>query len=399
MNRSTNRSMSHPMIRRRSLALMLLAGLVNRSQADTLRWTDYVPKYPALYGDTYISSFSGKSSFDAQGNKVAGAIPTYGNDSRFSNDTFGTTLTWFFPFFEAAHLPLVSSRLWTASAHLAYQRGDTQGRIRQVQTENGIVPAALGIEDMRLEWGPVLVGSSDWREQRARPLSAILRFGINLPIGERNPDSPHNTGDNHWSLQARIGGRWQALPSVALSAEAGVRRHGQNEETAFGGQEPRRAGQDRWLGVNAVWQVRPMFYVELAGSQRRGQPNQYQQLRFTANPPAAGVGMESFPDPSAQFDNGTRQTEARVGLHYFVAPQLALGVAWEHPVSGQSGEYDQRYLQQTRGCTGTGGCNPQANGTDRVNGLGTARVLADDRWLVTATWNFRQGDFWLGNQP
>jgi hypothetical protein len=31
--------------------------------------------------------------------------------------------------------------------------------------------------------------------------------------------------------------------------------------------------------------------------------------------------------------------------------------------------------------------------------LGTARVLADDRWLVTATWNFRQGDFWLGNQP
>ena len=64
------------------------------------------------------------------------------------------------------------------------------------------------------------------------------------------------------------------------------------------------------------------------------------------------------------------------------------------PLSGASGAFALPYTDRSpAGCTpGSLGCITTEGDTVQVDGYGHARVFASDRWMVSATYHFGEGD-------
>lgn len=355
----------------------------------------YGVKYPGLYSALTLSSEARDRVFDAGGQRTDSAAPTYGSGNSFGEQRLQLQFEWFLPLFESERWPLISDRLWTARVTAGYSRLRTDGPITTYIAQHQLSDSGDGINDLQLEFGPVLWGSRDWRTRSDTPLSVLLLAQASLPVGARDADAPNNSGSNAFSYGATLGAHWRPLPRLRLDAGLGWRGYGRNSEPAFNGQEPSQQGADLHFDATLSARLVSTIFASASLFERHGSANRYDDVRDTASPPAAPIGMETFPEPSARHDGGTRERRAGLALQGFVTPRLLLGLHWTHALSGRSGEFDQPYLMQTAGCAATTGCNPQPNGSAHVDGLGPARSYADDQWLLRLRWNYGEGDAWF----
>lgn len=380
-------------------ALLLLACLplpASAGEPAVLDFGRYLAKYPAMYATLALSDDPRDEIFDQRGDRRDGVAPTYGPGSRFPERRVQTQLEWFFPFFETEALPLVSSRLWTARATLGYAALAAEGAIADYAAANDLRGAQPGITDIALQFGPVLYGSRDWRTRTSTPLSVILLGEFSLPVGRRHPDAAVNAGSNVFSYGATLGAYWRPIDGLFLDAGAHWRAYSKNDEPAFDGQEPAHAGAQWRLDATLAARVWQSFYASASYYDGRGAANEYRGVRASPHPPSADPLMETFPDPGTVMDGGTRDRRADAALHWFALQRLRLSLHYVMPLAGASGEFDLPYQQQLQHCISLpAGCSPQAHGSDHVDGLGEARVFASRYFLLAATWNFGQGDFWL----
>lgn len=383
------------MRRRLACTLLLCSPVLAQAAPLDAEMGRYLARYPGMYGGITLSQDDGDRSFDAAGQRRDGVAPTYGAGNQFATRQAELRLQWFFPMFETEQIPLVSSRLWAARTTLGYSMLETQGPIQGFITQNGLRESRGGVNDVVLEFGPVLAGSANWREKGATPYSLLLLGRAVIPVGARDADAPHNAGGNVLSWGATLGGYWHPLPRLYLDAGVGLRSYQKDEEPAFGAQTPAQRGDDRLMDATVSLRILRDVYAGLSWQRREGDANTYEAIRFTANPPAAGVGMETFPDPAPVQDGGTASTQWAASLSWFLTQRWRLDLQWTRALSGRSGELDVPYLQQLQGCAALQNCNPQPNGRDHVDGLGSARTLASDIVTLGLRWSFGQGDFFL----
>lgn len=377
------------------VALGLLAACAGaQAEAPDLGLGRYLSKYPGMYASVQVSRDPRDSVFDQSGEKIDGVLPTYGAGNEFAETRGTLALEWHFPWFETAGIPLVSDRLWSARATLGYARLETQGPIEDAVAEQDGVAKGDGLTDIDLAFGPVLYGSRDWRTRKTTPLSLLLLFNLGLPVGERDPDAPNNVGSNVFSYGATLGGHAQ-VSGWLLDAGLAWRGYARNHEPAFGAQEPAQRGDDFVFDATLARRLLRDLYLSVSWHQRSGGDNQYSELRYSANPPPPSLPIyETFPDPGNFHDGGTRLSQLAVGLHGYLGQRLLLSLDYVMPQSGRSGGFDLPYLEQLSDCAALGGCNPQANGSDPVDGLFSARSYASEYFVLGAQWNFGQGGGW-----
>jgi len=361
-----------------------------------LEFGRYLAKYPAMYSTSAFSADPRDSIYDASGRSRDGVAPTYGADSAFPQKRFDLQFEWFFPFFETEAIPLISDRTWTARADLGYSHLSADGGIADYARSHGLKESQSGITDIALHFGPVLYGSDNWRERADVPLSILLLADFTIPIGRRHPDAAVNAGTNTFSYGATLGGYWRPIKGLFLDAGAHWRAFAKNDEPAFEGQEPSKQGSQLSFDATLAAKLWGPIYASGSYLDVRGEVNEYSGARASAHPPSAGLLMETFPDARNAKDDGIRDRRADAALHWFVLQRLRLSLHYVMPVGGRSGEFDLPYQQQLLDCVALPtGCTPTPNGSDHVDGLGPARVYASNYFLLSATWNFSQGDFWL----
>jgi hypothetical protein len=384
-------------MRRLCLAFWLLPLAASAGEPVDLEFGRYLAKYPAMYSTLAFSSDPRDEIFDQQGNRRRSVAPTYGAGSRFAQKRLDVELEWFFPFFETEQLPFISSRLWTARADLGYAQVSADGAIANYADSHALQRAQSGITDVGLHFGPVLFGSNDWRNAPATSFSVLFLGDFSLPVGRRHPDAAINAGSNVFSYGATLGAYWRPIEGILVDAGAHWRCYSKNDETAFNGQEPTQRGPQWSLDATLAARIWRAFYASGSYYDARGSANEYTGVRDSAHPPSADLLMETFPDPGTFRDAGTRDRRADAALHWFALQRLRVSLHYVIPLSGQSGEFNLPYQQQLQHCAALPliGCSPSANGSDHVDGLGAARVYASRYWMLAATWNFGQGDFWL----
>ena len=375
-------------------ALFLAALLPLFSAQAQLAPGRYQALYPALYLDLTASHNGQSKAYDAQGREQNSATPTYGAGARFPTTREDARLQWFFPFFEASQIPLISSRLWTARATLGLVQTRTEGGIADYAEANGLVRQSDGVSDLLLEFGPVLAGSADWRNRESTPYSLIAVTRFHLPVGARDPDSPNNAGSNVWGFGLGLGGYWRPHPRLHLDLGVQADTFSRDSEPAFGAQTPSKTGSRVAADFTASARLFGGVYASAGVDTWRQSANSYEKVRFANNPPKAATGMDIFPDPAPVRDGGSELTRVGAGLSWFARPRLRLNLSWAHPVAGKSGEFDLHYLQQMQRCIATNTCNPQPAGSAHVDGLGSARSYADDSISLSLGWQFSQGDFY-----
>lgn len=355
----------------------------------------YRSKYPAMYATTYLTYQSRDAVFDANGNEVPTIAGTFGGQSEFPETRFTSRLEWHFPWFETANIPFISSRLHTARATLRAAWPTADGSITEFAAANGLQESAQGLGDLTVEFGTFILGSENWREQLHQPVSLLAGLGLTIPTGERDADAPVSPGANEFSYHFFLGGNWQPHRDWVVDAGAKWRSFARNEEPAFGAHEPSRRG-DEWLFDASVnWRFLQGWYWGLFGAWLDGDANQYRRVRFAVDEPAPDAGNENFPNPATVLDGGTGSQVIGTSISWFLNQWILLGLHYSHPIAGESGEFDLPFLQQTAGCEATLSCDPQPNGTARVDGLGSARSYASDHWQLSISWVFGQGDFWF----
>jgi hypothetical protein len=366
------------------------------SEPVSLEFGRYLAKYPAMYATTIFSHDARDEIFDANGQRRDGVTPTYGAGSALPETRVDAQLEWFFPFFEAEKLPFLSSRLWTARADLGYAHLSAGGAIADYARANDLRGEQSGITDIGMHFGPVLYGSEGWRDGRDIPASIVFTIDTSVPIGRRHPDAAVNAGTNVFSYGATLGGYWRPIRGVFLDAGAHWRDFSKNDEPAFNAQEPTRPGAQWSFDATLAARVWGDLYASASFFDLQSASNRYAHVSGSAHPPGASAGMETFPDPSPIDDAGIRDRRADLGAHWFALQRLRLSAHYVIPLGGASGEFDLPYEQQPQNCIALpGGCSPTSNGTDHVDGLGIARVYASRYFMVSATWNFGQGDFWM----
>jgi hypothetical protein len=240
----------------------------------------------------------------------------------------------------------------------------------------------------------VLYGSRDWRTRQDTPLSILLLLQALLPVGERNADAPNNAGGGVPGFGAEAGAHWRPWRGAYVDIGGRWRTFGHNGEAAFGGHEPAQRGDEWVLGATLAMRLLRDVYASASWRETRGDGNEYDDPRFAANEPDAGLLRETFPAPGTYTDDGTQLSELGAALHWFVTPGWRLGLHYLLPLAGESGSFELPYVEQDQDCEGFGNCNPQPNGTAPVDGLGSARRYASERWMLSLAWNFGQGDFW-----
>jgi len=384
------------MIRAAAVALIIVLPALAQGQTHpdlSLDSGRYRARYPGLIVGATVLQDPRDQSFSASGARQSGVVPSYGAGNEFPLTRFQLGFDWQFPAFEAAKLPFVSSRLWQARAALGYAETSTKGPLRDRQAAAGDPPAKAGISDIELAIGPFLVGSGDWRTRSATPFSAVLLAELRLPIGAHDPSAPNNAGDSVFAYGARLGVHWQ--PSLALlngfRLDAGVRGrwYGADQEPAFNAQAPTQAGRDLSFDATLARKLWRSVHAQVSYTWRDGAANEYRNVRATANPPDAPLLNDTFPDPAAVRDGGTREQRLQVGLGVFVTQRLWLGAAWSHPLSGRSGSATVPYLAQLQNCEALNACNPRSNGSDGIDGLGSARTFASDSFQLQLRWQPR----------
>lgn len=360
----------------------------------------YLAKYPAMYSTLSFSSNERDEAFDAQGQRQSSAAPTYGTGNAFEEQRGSMQFEWHFPWFETEALPFISSRLWTARATLGYAKLDTRGPINDFISANSLESKGDGLTDIQLEFGPLLWGSQDWRTRKDTPqdqnFSLMLLGQVIVPSGQRNPDAPNNVGiTNAFGFGTKLGAHWRPLPSVLVDAGVNWRSYTKNEEPAFGAQEPAARGDELLVDLTLNARVVRGLYAGLSYYRRDASANTYEKVRFASNPPSAPLGMETMPDPRAMEDRGTLEQTLGASLRWFFSPRVSLTLHYLRPQSGRSGAFDLPYTRQTIACAATLSCSPQANGSARVDGLGSARTYSSETWIAALSWNYGQGDFWM----
>lgn len=379
------------------LALALVFSTAN-AEPVALEFGRYLSKYPGMYSTWSYSDSARDTVFDANGRETNSVTPTFGPGVAFPEQRGTVQLEWHFPWFETEALPFISSRLWTARATLGYSKLGTDGPINNFVAADppreGLVSKTDGLTDIQLAFGPTLYGSDNWRERKSTPLSVVLLGQFSVPTGERDPGSPNNAGSNVFSWGATLGAHAQ-WSGFLLDAGLGQRLYTRNEEPAFGGHEPTRRGADTVFDATVARKLISGWYLSASYSMREGDANEYSNVRFANNPPAASIGNETFPDPATQRDGGTDEQRLDLAAHWFARPDLRLSLRYVLPQSGSSGEFNLPYLQQQQNCQSSNNCNPQPNGSRPVDGLGSARTYASDYWMLTITYSHEQGDFWL----
>lgn len=352
----------------------------------------YLARYPGFSIGVSALHDPRDQAFSQDGQRQSGVLPAYGpgsgSGSKLPLTRLSVAFDWSLPLLETEALPFLSSRLWNAQAVLGYADTSARGPIAEAARAAGDPAAKAGIHDLDLAFGPVLYGSRDWRTRSTTPLSVLLLAEARLPIGAHDPSAPNNAGDSVYAYGGRLGAHWQPtwLGGFRLDAGLRLRWYGSNQEPAFNAQTPSQLGRDLEFDSTLARRLWGPVHAQLSYYRRDGAANAYRAIRSTANPPEAGAGRDSFPDPTIRHDDGSREQRLQLGLGAFVSQRLWLGLAWTRPLAGRSGGLDVPYLQQRQNCAALGACNPQPNGSAAVDGLGQARAYASDSWLLSLRW-------------
>lgn len=385
------------MARRRAAlaALALLSGSPAAANPDLLLDSGrFLARHPGLTVGLSLLRDPRDQSFGSDGRRQHGVTPASGPGGEFPLTRATVDLDWHFPLFETEALPFVSSRLWNARAVLGLADVSTKGPLAAGAVAEGRPSSKSGVHDIDLAFGPVLYGSGDWRTRLATPLSLILLGELRLPVGAQDPDAPNNAGESVFAWGGRIGGHWQPqtawLNGFRLDAGVRLRWYERDPEPAFDGQTPSRAGRDLEFDATLARRVWRGVHAQLSYHHRDGAANVYRGIRATPNPPAADPLQTRFPDPAALRDGGTREQRLQFGLGTFITQRLWLAFAYTRPLAGRSGRVTVPYLQQGSDCVALGTCEPRANGSDVVDGLGRARSYASDSFLLSIRWQPRQ---------
>jgi hypothetical protein len=217
----------------------------------------------------------------------------------------------------------------------------------------------------------------------------LLLAEVRLPIGARDASAPNNVGDSTFAYGGRLGAHWQPqgfLAGFLLDTGVRYRVYAADQEPAFGAQAPTQQGADLSVDATLARRLWRGLYAQVSYTLRDGADNEYRNVRFAANPPAPGALMDTFPDPSAQRDRGTREQRLQFGLGGFITQRIWLGAQYAHPLDGRSGGFDLPYRQQLQNCSALGTCNSTPTGSAHVDGLGSARAFASDYFLVSLRW-------------
>ncbi len=377
------------------MGLQLL--IADDAWAETPEFMPYRPLYPAMYLDASWQRDTQGRVFDAGGDRRSSALPELSGRSRFPQQSLDARLAWTFPMFEQEGLPFFSSRLHTARLRFRYVDIASRGAIGDfIEADPRLQRADGGLGDTTLEFGSYLSGSPGWREGRVGKLSSLLLVGLKIPTGIYDRDAPINAGSNHVSAQVKLGVHGEPWSGGFLDAGAGYRVHGRNEEPAFGALAPARPGDEALWDLQLAQRLRPGLYLALFASGREGQSNRYRDPRFLLGDSENTLLADTVPAPGRYRDEGANARIGGLALRWFLTPRWAAALHYTRPLSGQSGEFDVDLLQRTpAGCEiGAPGCTTIPAGSERVDGLESARSYASDRIGLSFTWQFGQGDTW-----
>ncbi len=398
-----------------ALLLALAAAAPARASVDALpQFARNMPLYPGMYFNARWFSDERDRVFDAQGRERDSAIPTLPDPTRFPMQALQAEFLWHFPMFETYGLLWFSERTHFARVQLNYVQTRTEGALTDfaaneaadgdgdVDNADDLRSDGSGIGDLFVEYGGYIYGSptASYRERERTPLAILIAFGGSLPFGVYDRDAPVSAGGNTFWIQSRLGLHAQPWPGGFVDADYGYREYFKNQDAAYMALDPRQQGDDRFWSLSIGQRLARGLYLSVFASDRRGQPNQYRDLRFAPNSPpdaepeddATGTqNYDKLPAPGAILhDRGTARRSAGLGVEYFLSQKLRLGLHYETPLSGRSGEIDVQWVQRTpAGCTvGADGCDLADAEVLRADGTGAARVYATDRLMVTLNYQF-----------
>lgn len=398
---------------KRSLICMLgiLASSPALAAVDQIpRMGHNMPLYVGKYASFSWLQDDRDASYDASGSERNSVAPQLAEPTSMPMDRYQADYLWHFPMFETYGLPYFSDRTHFARVQLNYIDTQTQGGLVSfANSENGddgdfdeaddLRNDGSGVGDVFAEYGAYLYGSSapEWRHRERTPLAVLWAFGGNLPFGVVDRDAPNNAGNNTAWLQARLGLHAQPWKGGFLEANVGHREYFKQQDSIYGGTTPRQQGDDRFWNASFVQRVFSGVYLTAFAMGREGDPNQYRNVRYVPNPPPPpdNPNADKIPEPgNEQYDNGTERSSVGFGLDWFITQRIRLGLHYDKPTSGRSGEFDLQYIERTpAGCTTTGtGCTTSDAEVVRVDGTGPARVYASDRLMFSLNIHFGLGD-------
>ncbi|HEX4873111.1 MAG TPA: transporter [Nevskiaceae bacterium] len=383
------------------LGLALLPGLVLAQPAPLPG--RYLPLYPALYGQLSLETHAGERSFDAQGEERDSALPQLEGQSRLPEQRAEAQFLWTFPMFETLDLPFFSSRLHTARLRIGYGGGRVEGALADfvadrsddasTQADN-LVTRGNGLSDLELEFGSFLTGTANWKQRESASHALLLLAGARLPTGTYERDGVASAGGNTASFTVRLALHARPWRGALLDAGFGERAFLKNQDPAFGGLHPVQPGDRREWDLSLAQRVWPGWYLGVFGRGHDGDANLYENPRFSVTPPEPPPNGDTYPTPGLYRDAGTHAREAGLSLSWLIGARWKADLLWSTTLDGESGEFDLPYTErQPAGCTpGSTGCSTTPGETVRVDGLGGARVLADDRLMLSLQYQFGQGD-------
>lgn len=396
--------MIHPRPAPLTCALLLVASAVlvplPASAAEPLPASGrYLPLYPGLYLDLTLSQDERDRVFDANGDERDSALPNYRNGVAFPEQRLDAAFTWTFPLFERDAVPFLSSRLHTARVQLGLIRNDAEGPLAAyIAGRDDYRIDGSGVGDLQLEFGSYLWGSGGWRGREAPARSSgLLLLGLTIPTGVYEHEAPINAGSNQAALHATLGAHWQPWAGSRIEAGYRYRAHRRNEQPQFSALAPTERGDDQRLDLSLMQRVHGSISAGLVFTALRGAANVYEHPLDAPNappPPDTTPPSDRFPTPGRYRDEGTALQTLALALEAYPSQRLRARLAWLHPLSGESGEFDLPFTnRQPAGCIdGALGCQTREGDTVRVDGLGPARAYASDSLQLSLTYQFGQGD-------
>lgn len=383
----------------------LLIGHAVAAESLPPQFGRYMPLYPGMYATGGYLQDNRDSVFDQNGTKRDSASPSAGGKTSFPEKAFVGEITWHFPMFEMAGIPLISSTTYFARAGLSYGETKTEGRLAAFAADpsddnsteaDKLENNGSGIGDLTLEFGGYVFGSPSpqWRTRERSPLAVLTSLAVNLPYGNYNRDAPVSVGSNTSWAQAKIAAHWQPWTGGFVDGGVAYRAYFQNYDAAFGRTVPTDQGDEKLFDLGIAQRVFSGIYAGVFATHRAGDADRYESPRFAVNPPPPTQTTSMAPAPGYYYDGGTSLTTAGVSISAFITQRWLAALHYERPLSGKSGEFDLPYNQHSpAGCKdGATNCQTTPSGTVHVDGLGPARSYASDRLMFTVTHNFGLGD-------
>lgn len=390
------------------ILLCILLALPAYAYEAVPRLGRYMPLYPAMYFEGGYSQNEQDRSFNQSGEESDSAVPNLAGNSSFPEKRVDAAFVWHFPMFESQNLPFFSSRTHMFRVNLSHSRLTTEGALADFSADTSddattdaddLRSAGSGLGDVVFEFGSFVYGSPapQWRERETVPFALLAMIGVQLPVGAYDRDAPVNAGSNTFALHARLGAHGQPWSGGFIEAGGGYREYFKNQDPAYGALAPTQQGDDLFWDASFAQRLFGGVYATVYASGREGDPNIYENPRFTPNPPPRPQTVppsDNFPTPGRYMDQGTSLSSAGVSLQYFLSQRWLASLHYTRPLAGESGEFDLPYTnRQPAGCTvGATGCRSSAGGTTRADGLGPARSFASDQWMLSVNFNFGQGD-------